>query len=388
MQLESRAAMLDADGPGQSNARRADLLHRRNFLESPICRLPPEVFSRIISVSIIPIQYNQQNQPITIPTTKDLFRLGSVCSHWYHATRSDTQFWGTFALCDIDVTDESVPDYASLLRYYYKHVGTAGLSVWIYHIHVPSRPGNMLHQIFPIILEENAGKLRSFHVWDFYPPEHDYCIATSIFDYAQKDVQFTRLVELEFSWDWEIPAPPCSLFRNSPLLRTVSLDIPRHNMMFPWNRITTMKICRTNLEYALLLLSSHPHFTDFSFEQPFDYFKGSRTWFPKPHVLFDMQLTTKFGWRNSCRDESSRYDPWNTQLLFAHFRFPNLRQLDWCAPAPSNNPSTREFFASMQRLERLGFHPSARSSISQYFDIFKNLKTLDIKLGQEADFDR
>ncbi|EKM80552.1 hypothetical protein AGABI1DRAFT_126612 [Agaricus bisporus var. burnettii JB137-S8] len=390
IQLDCQVPILDVNST-QLYERRADLLRQRNLLESPICRLPVELFSRIISLAIEPIQYDWKHRPITISNTMDLFRLGSVCSHWYHATRSDTQFWGTFTLRDIvDDADESMPDYASLLRHYYKHVGTAGLSVWIYDMHMPLRPGDMLHRIFQIILEENAGKLRSFHVWDFYPAEYACCISPSIFEYAQREVQFTQLVELEFCWTLKILNSPRVLFRNSPLLRKLSLDIPGYSMLpttldFPWSRITAVKFCHTNLEHALVLLSSHPHFTEFSFEMYFDNTHTEHTWSPPSQVLFQMQLIKKFGWRIRLVDEHSRYDPWYIQLLFTHFRFPNLRHLVWNATAPSDHPSTQSFFAAMQQLEHLEFYPLPRSCISQYFDVFENLKTLDVVLGSDDD---
>ncbi|XP_006460669.1 hypothetical protein AGABI2DRAFT_178137 [Agaricus bisporus var. bisporus H97] len=393
MQLDPKFAILDADS-SQLYERHTDFLHQRNLLESPICRLPAELFSRIISQSITPIQYDWIDRPTTIPNTKDLFRLSSVCSHWYNATRSDTQFWGTFALRDIDEESiTSTPDYASLLRHYYKHVGTAGLSVWIYDMHIPLRPGDMLHQIFQTIFEENAGKLRSFHVWDFYSAEDAYCISSPIVEYAQREVQFTQLVELEFCWTFEESESPCVLFRNSPLLRKLSLDIPGNSMIpttldFPWSRITTVKFCHTYPEYALVLLSSHPHFTEFSFEMFFDNSHTEHTWSAPSQALFEMQLITKFGWCIRLVDEHSRYDPWYIQLLFTHFRFPNLRHLVWNATAPSDHPSTQSFFAAMQQLEHLEFEPLPRSCISQYFDLFDNLKTLDVVLGYDDEFNQ
>ncbi|KAF7782200.1 hypothetical protein Agabi119p4_1576 [Agaricus bisporus var. burnettii] len=403
MQLEPQTAVVEVD-TNQSYRRRADLLRQRNFLESPICRLPAELFSRIVWFSIASIRRERNDLPSTILRTKDLFLLGSVCSHWYYATRSDTQFWNTFAIHDMegpgadsDTMITSMPDYMSLLRHYYKHVDTAGLSVWIYNFNVEYGL-EMIDPIIRVILEENPGKLKSFHVWDDCPQDSTgqtqaECICPSIFDYAQRDVQFTKLVELEFNWGCELPTSSHVLFRNSPLLRTLSLDIlgeslTQTRLEFPWKLITTIKLRHTDPEHTLKLLSLHPHFNDFSFHLTGYYGEDTeeKTWLPPSQALFNMQSTTKLQWTSHCLDPNGR-DPWCIQL-FTHFRFPNLRYLDWRAVAPSDNPSTRNFFASMQRLECLRFYSSARSCISQYFDVFENLKTLDINLGWEADFDR
>ncbi|XP_006456176.1 hypothetical protein AGABI2DRAFT_122095 [Agaricus bisporus var. bisporus H97] len=111
-----------------------------------------------------------------------------------------------------------------------------------------------------------------------------------------------------------------------------------------------------------------------------------QTWSPPPHILFNMRLITNFGWLVHSEDENADYDSWCIRLL-THFRFPNLRHLDWKTMAPSNLPSTQTFFTSMQRLEYLMFYPSLTSCISQYFHIFENLKILDVKLGWEAEYD-
>ncbi|KAF7782201.1 hypothetical protein Agabi119p4_1577 [Agaricus bisporus var. burnettii] len=395
-QIDSEVAILDAD-ISRLSKRRAALLRQRNILESPICRLPAELFSRIISLSIRDVwTRNDSERPSTLATTEDLFELGSVCSCWYHATRSNPQFWNTFAIHHEEggyrVTT-TTPDYVSLLRYCYQRAGAAGLSVWIYDFHVEFGR-EILDQIFHVILEESPGKLRSFHIFDDcleFPREQVHCLCPSLVEYAQREVEFTKLVELEFQWACEISASPRVLFRNSPLLRTFSLYMPSRTMMptgleFPWKHITTIKLCDMDPEHALEFLSLHPHFIDFSFELYFDD-QREQTWLPPTHVLFNMPLTTKFGWRVRCRDESSMYDPWYIRL-FTHFRFPNLRYLDWRANAPSDHPSTRDFFTSMQELEHLEFQPLQRSCISQHFGIFKNLKSLDINLGWEADLSR
>ncbi|KAF7783008.1 hypothetical protein Agabi119p4_2384 [Agaricus bisporus var. burnettii] len=397
-QIDSEVAILDAD-ISRLSKRRTALLRQRNLLESPICRLPAELFSRIISLSIRDV-WNDSERPSTLATMEDLFKLGSVCSHWYHATRSNTQFWNTFAIHHKEGgyrLTTTTPDYVSLLRYYYQRAGAAGLSVWMYNFHVESGR-EILDQIFHVILEENPGKLRSFHIFDDcleFPRDRVHCLCPSLVEYAQREVEFTKLVELEFQWAclwaYEISPSPQILFRNSPFLRTFSLYIPSRTMIptgleFPWKHITTIQLCHADPEHALSFLSLHPHFTGFSFHLYF-YNNQEQTWVPPPHVLFDMPLTTKFGWYIRCRDESSIYDPWYIRL-FTHFRFPNLRHLEWRAHAPSNHPSTRDFFTSMQELEHLEFQPLQRSCISQYFGIFKKLKSLDVNLGLEVDLSR
>jgi hypothetical protein len=367
--------------------KRANLLHRLNFLQSSgISRFPSEILAQIFSHTLELLKPNHSLLSLNFPFpgyVSALFKFGAVCSHWRQTAWSSPQLW-TF----IPFSDKfSSRDFAALARTFCSKSGNLPISLYT-HRWAPTLT-EQVDETMHLIVAENSGRLKSIQFNNY--SVYNRIVWPILCKYAQQDIKFSQLAEVVIGWDSEPIPQEGTIFRSSPLLRSLLLRASSGQCImldFPWSQLTKVNLYRISPNCTIKILYRCSNLIEF--HNVMDGHKPSRARDienpipPQDNWTFirpNMQVMT---W-----DARNRNHEINA-VLVTRFRFPNIRHLIWHTfyDAFEHDDAIRDFVTEMRQLETLKSFKGPRilrSILQQNIEPFHSLSSLFLNCIDDQD---